>query len=234
MSWNNKKESVQKSPSIFPLSLILQFVQKTYYLSFKAQSQDFCQLVTFIFFNQPSFPERDAKGGKKKKIIYYLFCPGEDTTVMLGRGRWRPGWFWCFVVSFQVYLWLNCWVMGCDRERHGRSGIGNFAEWNRSEQQWLGLSVQFKPSYRPSVTSLPSQGTGPQDPLVPWGSHRSDARCDALFQLLLCSCKRQLEIGVLREDSMSLYHRLSKNPKATHIHEIGWSMFLLARNLLHF
>lgn len=73
MSWNNKKESVQKSPSIFPLSLILQFVQKAYYLSFKAQSQDFCQLVTFIFFNQPSFPERDAKGGKKKKIFFITY-----------------------------------------------------------------------------------------------------------------------------------------------------------------
>lgn len=61
MSWNDKKESVQKSPSIFPLSFILQFIQKAYFFSFKAPIQDFYQLVTFIF-NQLSFHERDANG----------------------------------------------------------------------------------------------------------------------------------------------------------------------------
>lgn len=42
MSWNDKEESVQKSPSIFPLSFILQFIQKAYFFSFKAQTQDSC------------------------------------------------------------------------------------------------------------------------------------------------------------------------------------------------
>ena len=49
MSRNDKKESVQKSAWIFPLSFILLFVQKAYYLGFKAQIQDLYQLVTFIF-----------------------------------------------------------------------------------------------------------------------------------------------------------------------------------------
>lgn len=74
MSWNSKKESVQKSPSIFHLSFMLQFVQKTYYLSLKAQIHAFCQLVTFIYFLINSvFLGAMQKEAKKKKSFFITY-----------------------------------------------------------------------------------------------------------------------------------------------------------------